>query len=220
MATYPPVRAALSLAAQRDKGKLSSGDPWLLLADVVYQDATHIRLARNVDDVQFDAGDGLGIQTYQKFAFDLQIERSGNGQLPTIQLQASNVMGLLQTEIEAYAGAVGAQVKLYFVNTANPAGEGDIAITSMIMRTECTTDTVTFALGAPRPQQQLFPKFLYRANFCMWVYKSAQCGYTGALPTCDLTFDGANGCKVHNNSTRFGAFPGIGTNGASIASQT
>jgi len=220
MATYPPVRAVLSLASQYDKGKLASGDPWLVLVKITWQDATVIRLARNVDDVQYDSGDGSGIQTYQKFSFDISIERQGNGQLPTIQLKASNVLGLLQTEIEAFSGAVGSTVDIHFVNTANLKGEGDIAISSTIMRTECTVDDVTFTLGAPKPQQQLFPKFLYRANFCMWVYRSEQCGYTGTLPTCDLTFDGPAGCKVHGIQQRFGAFPGIGTNGASIASQT
>lgn len=32
---------------------------------------------------------------------------------------------------------------------------------------------------------------------CAWKYKSAQCSYAGALPTCDLTFDGINGCLAH-----------------------
>jgi len=67
----------------------------------------------------------------------------------------------------------------------------------------------------------LFPKFLYRANFCMYVshYKSIWCGYTGALTNCDGTYNGANGCQVHNNAGRFGAFPGIGTNGTVLAAQ-
>lgn len=232
MATLPPALNVLSLAAQRDKGKLSSADPWLMLLDVIWQ-GQHVRMARNVDDVQFDAGDGLGIQTYQKFNFDLSVEQNANGQLPTIQIQASNVLGLLQGYIEEFAGAVGALANIYFVNTAHAAGEANIAITTLIVRTQCSQQKVTFTLGAPKPQQQLFPRFLYRADFCMWVAnyntpaKQAAndptgkwCGYIGALPNCDGTFNGTNGCTVHANQERFGAFPGIGTNGASIASQT
>lgn len=32
---------------------------------------------------------------------------------------------------------------------------------------------------------------------CVHSYKDAECGYTGSLPTCDYTLDGANGCRTH-----------------------
>ena len=35
---------------------------------------------------------------------------------------------------------------------------------------------------------------------CPCVYKSAICGYTGSLPSCDKTLED---CKQHNNSERF-----------------
>ena len=219
MATLPPVAAILSLAAQADKGKLASGESIIMLADVNWQ-GQHVRVARNVDNVTFDAGDGLGPQVYQKFAFDLSIERAAGSQLPSIQLKASNVLGLLQAQVEQYEGLVGGTVALYFVNTANASGEVQLALSTLIISTKCTADDVTFSLGAPKPQLQLFPRFLYRADFCIWVYKSKQCGYTGTLATCDLTYSGANGCGVHSNQTRFGAMPGIAVNGAAIASQT
>lgn len=218
MSTFPAVLSVLSLASAADKGKLASGDAWLLLLDVIWQ-GQHIRLARNVDAVTFDAGDGAGPQSYQPFNFDLIVEKTSGGQLPTIQIKASNILGILQGAIEQYAGAVGATANVYFVNTAQPAGEPDLALSTTIMRTEVTAESVTFTLGAPGPQRQLFPRFLYRANFCMWAYKQKQCGYVGPLPTCSLTFDGPNGCEAHANQSRFGAFLGIGTNGAAIASQ-
>jgi phage-related protein len=54
------------------------------------------------------------------------------------------------------------------------------------------------------------PKRQCIANVCQWVYKSAECGYTGGLPTCDKTLDA---CKAHfgdNAELPFGSFPGIG----------
>ncbi len=219
MSTQPPVAAILSLAAQADKFALASGDAWLMLADINWQ-GQHIRVVRNVDDYTYDAGDGNGPQDYQKFNFDLSVERNSGTQLPSLQLKASNVLGLLQNEIEQYAGVVGATVALYFVNTAHVSGEDSIAIQALIVSTKCDAQSVTFTLGAPKPQQSLFPRYLYRADFCMWVYKGKQCAYSGPLPTCDRTFDGANGCKFHANDMRFGGFPGIATNGAAIASQT
>ena len=212
--------AILSLAAQRDKFLLASGDAWLLLLDIIWN-GQHMRLARNVDAVNFDAGDGNGIQTYQPFNFEFSAEYPGSGQLPTMVLKASNTMRILQGIIEQYAGLAGAIANVYVYNTAHPAGEPDLAVSTTIMKSVSTAEIVTFSLSAPNPLRQLFPKYLYRANFCMYVsqYKSIWCGYTGALNNCDGTYNGTNGCQVNNNASRFGAFPGIGTNGTVLAAQ-
>jgi hypothetical protein len=37
-------------------------------------------------------------------------------------------------------------------------------------------------------------------------YKGAQCGYAGALASCDGTFNGPNGCVAHANQARYGGF--------------
>lgn len=212
--------AVLSLAANQDKSKLASGDAWILLLDLVYN-GEHVRMARNVDAIGFDAGDGLGIQEYTPFNFELTTDQSSTAQLPTILIRASNVMRILQGYIEQFGGLAGATANIYVYNTANPSGEPDLAITSTVMKTDCTAEVVTLSCSAPSPMRTLFPKFLYRASFCMWVsqYKGKQCGYTGALANCDGTYAGANGCLVHDNGIRFGAFPGIGTNGISLAAQ-
>ena len=220
MAAGASPMAILSLASQWDKSKLASGDAWLILLDLVWQ-GQHIRLVPNVDPIQFDAGDGLGVQTYQPFAFSLQYEEGVNGQLPTLTLAASNTMRILQGMIEQYAGLVGATANIYVYNTAHPAGEPDLALNTEILSSSSTASSVTFECGASSPLRKLFPKFLYRANFCIWVssYKGRWCGYTGTIPNCDGTYDGANGCLVHGNGTRFGAFPGVGTNGIALAAQ-
>lgn len=212
--------AVLSLAAQWDKSKLASGDAWILLLDLMWS-GEHFRFARNIDAINFDAGDGLGIQTYQPFNFELSVEDPGGAQLPTVLVRASNTMRILQGIIEQYAGVVGATANIYVYNTAHPAGEPDLALTTTVMKTTCTASLVTLSLSAVSPMRQLFPMFLYRADFCMWVskYKGAQCGYTGSLANCDGTYNGTNGCIVHDNATRFGAFPGIGTNGIVLAAQ-
>jgi phage-related protein len=212
--------AVLSIAAQRDKFLLASADAWILLLDIIWN-TEHFRFARNVDPIEFDAGDGNGIQTYQPFNFEFSADQPGQAQLPTMLLRVSNTMRILQGIIEQYAGIAGATANIYVYNTAHPAGEPDLAISTTVMKSVCTAEIVTFTLAALNPLRQLFPKFLYRATFCMWVsnYKGTQCGYTGSLPNCDGTYDGANGCIVHDNAERFGAFPGIGTNGTVLAAQ-
>lgn len=220
-ANFPANMTVLSLAAAADRSRLASGDSWLMLVDFNWQ-GQHLRLVRNVNNWTFDAGDGLGPQSYEAFNMELEVELPSGSQLASMTLKASNILGLLQTEIEQYAGGVGATASIYFLDTAAPGGEAELAIVASILQTDVLVETVNFKLGPPSPAKLLFPRFLYRANFCIWIvnYKGPQCGYVGEIATCDGTLDGGNGCKVHANQQRFGGFPGIGTNGASIAGQT
>ena len=211
--------AILSRVAAMDKRKLSSTTPWLLLVDFCWQ-GQHVRVVRNTDAVTFDAGDGAGPQTYQPLAFELAgAQATSDGSLPQISLKVSNVGRIAEGAIVQYQGAAGATANIYVLNTDNPAGEPELALETTIMRTSTSPAWVTFTLSAASPLRSLFPKFLYYQGTCMWQYKGQQCLYSGALVTCDLTFDGANGCIAHGNQVRFGGFPGIGTNGATIAGQ-
>ncbi len=210
--------ASLSLAAAQDKHKLSSTASWLLLVDLCWQ-GQHVRVVRNTEAVTFDAGDGFGPQSYQPLAFELtNAEAKNDGSLPQISLKVSNVNRLVEGAIVQYQGAAGATCNIYVLNTDNPSGEPEIALETVIIRTTTDAKWVTFTCGAMSPLRMLFPKRLYYQNTCMWRYKSAQCGYAGTINSCSLTYDGANGCVSHANQKRFGGFPGIGSNGASVAS--
>lgn len=211
--------AALSLASAKDKHKLASTACWLLLIDFVWN-GEHVRLVRNVDPVTFDAGDGAGPQTYTPFNFELDgASVKNDGSLPQITLKVSNVNRLVEGAIVQYSGVAGAQANIYVLNTDNPSGEPEIALETTIIRTTTDSKFATFTCGALSPLRRLFPPRLYYAGTCMWRYKGARCQYTGNLPTCDLSFDGTNGCIAHANQQRYGGFPGIATNGANIASQ-
>ena len=227
MSTVRPPLNLLSVLANVERHKIASGEPWILLMDIEWPGNTaldpgvtqqHLRLARNLDPVTFDAGDGNGPQEYQPFNFEVgDFQVSSNGAVPTLEIKASNVMLVLQGLIEQYAGVVGANLYLYVLNAANPAGEPDLALQFTILETNSDDKLVHLKLGAPSPMRRLFPLLMYWPNFCIWKYKSTQCGYTGALPTCSRTLDGTTGCEAHNNQVRFGGFPGIDSNGAQAA---
>jgi phage-related protein len=211
--------AALSHAAAADKYKLASTTPWLLLVDFNWQ-GQHLRFVRNTDAVTFDAGDGAGPQTYQPLAFELVGAQTGtDGSLPQISLKISNVARMVEGALVQYQGGVGATANIYVLNTDNPAGEPELALQTTILKTTTSPAWVTFTLSAASPLRMLFPKYLYYQGTCKWQYKSVQCQYSGALVTCDLSFDGANGCIAHGNQLRYGGYPGIGSNGASVAGQ-
>ena len=225
MATSRPSFSLLSVASNLERHKLASSEPFLVLMDIAYPgDAApsaqqHLRLARNNDDYTFDAGDGNGTQTYMAFNFSLgDLKVSSDSSVPEMDLVCSNVMRALQGAIVEYQGAVGAQLYLYVVNTANPAGEPDLALAFTIKQTTSDAKSVKFKLGASSPLRRNFPLHYYRPNFCIWKYKSIQCGYTGPMTTCSHTIDGPTGCIAHNNLVRIGTFPGIDSAGIDVAS--
>ena len=253
----PPFNS-LSVASNLERHKLASGDPWLLLLDLVYPGdglpaqppapgappivQTHVRFVRDINPITFDAGDGLGPQEYMPFNFSMgDLNVSSNGSVPDCELKASNILRALQSVLEQTAGVVGANAYLYAVNTANPAGEADLALAFTVKSTNSDAKEVTFKLGASSPIRRNFPINQYRPNFCAHDYNSpvlqaataaaiaagtplldppgVQCGYIGPLTTCTKTVDGPNGCQAHfpNQVLRILAFPGIGTNGAASA---
>jgi phage-related protein len=69
--------------------------------------------------------------------------------------------------------------------------------------------SIEFTLGAENPLALRFPYRQQFRNRCEWVYKGNECRYAGGLPSCDLTLDGDNGCRVHNNTYNFGGFFGL-----------
>jgi phage-related protein len=245
VSTRPPF-SLLSVVANIERHKIASGESWLLLMDLAWPGTNpvtdqHVRLVRNLDPVTFDANDGNGPQDYTPFNFAMgDLSVTSNGSVPDCEVQASNVMRALQQTIEQYAGVVGAALDLYAVNTANPLGEPDLALSFTVKQTISDAKLVHFKLGASSPLRRLFPILMYRPNFCGWQYNSpalqaataaaiaaghplvdpvgAQCGYIGALTTCSHTIDGSTGCIAHSNLIRFGGFPGIDTNGAAVAS--
>jgi phage-related protein len=240
----PPI-SLLSVVANIERHKLSSGEPFLLLFCLQYPgpadpDASqqYVRMVRNTDPVTFDAGDGQGPQEYTPFNFDVgEISISSTGAVPELEMHASNVMRALQSILEQFSGAVGASLSLFVVNAANPAGEPDLAMNFEVKQTVSDAKLVTIKLGASSPMRRLFPLFMYRSNYCCWSYNSPalqakaaadssfrnpgkQCGYIGSMSTCSKTIDGATGCKAHfpNSPMRGLFFPGIDSNGAAVAS--
>ena len=42
---------------------------------------------------------------------------------------------------------------------------------------------------------------------CPWIFKGPECGYSGALSTCNKLYNDAGGCSGRSNQHRFGGFP-------------
>lgn len=206
--------ANISIAASLEKAKLSSGSPWYALVVITWPDGSALRLVRNTDDIQFDCGDGHGVQTYTAFNWKFDtLEQKSDGSIPTWGVKCSNVNRSVEALLEQFGGGVGGNVAIYVVNGSSLKREAELELYFSIVESGSDVHWVTFTLGAPSPFRILYIRHTFAPDRCIWQYKSTQCGYTGSLPTCSLSLVDSNGCRVHANAANFGGFPGIDSNG-------
>jgi lambda family phage minor tail protein L len=169
--------------------------------------------------------------SYLRFPVEAEgFEYSGNGQLPRPKVRVSNILGtitaLLLSLPDGLEGAKFTRIRTLaryidganFPGGTNPYGTPDPTaefpreIFYVDRKVSETRDVVEFELAAAFDLAGVrAPKRQCIANICQWVYRSAECGYTGGLPTCTKTLDD---CKAHfgaNSELPYGSFPGIGS---------
>jgi lambda family phage minor tail protein L len=154
---------------------------------------------------------------------------SGNGQLPRPSIKVANVLGtitsLLLTLPMGLEGAKVTRLRTHaryldavnFPSNVNPLGTPDPTaeypreVYFIDRRKSESRDMVEFELAAAFDLAGVrAPKRQVIASICPWVYKSAECGYSGALATCAKSLAD---CRTHfgsNAQLPFGGFPGAG----------
>lgn len=68
----------------------------------------------------------------------------------------------------------------------------------------------TLDLTNESPMRWRFPQRTMIKAFCQWVFRSPECGYTGADASCSKTI---GDCRNKGNIHRIGCFPGCGSGG-------
>lgn len=202
----------ISVSTILEKNKLTSGVAFVVLAKLeILNTATQtfvetLYLANNTENVVF------GGQTYIAFPFRIDL-RYEAGAVPEITMSATDFQSVLLGKLNTYAGATGSRVTITIVNTANLAQGAEVEEVFEVIGTSASEWVISIRLGAESPLARQFPARTQMKDRCSWKYKSAECGYTGSMPTCDLSLQGANGCAAHNNTINFGGFPGIQNRG-------
>ena len=157
-------------------------------------------------------------------------EYTGNGQLPRPSIRISNALNLitalLLTVPDGIEGAKVTRIRTLarYIDAANwstginplgtpdPTAEFPREIYYIDRKSIENASIVEFELAAAFDLAGVrAPKRQCIGNVCQWVYKSAECGYSGSLPDCTKTVEG---CKEHfgeNGELPFGSFPGVGT---------
>ncbi len=200
----------LSSSLLIEKNKLSSVNPWLILLEVTFPDATKLFLVKNTDDITFQN------QLYTAFPFELDVISGDNkGEVPTVTLKVSNVTRAIQAYLEELEGMVGSEVTIKFVNYGYLSENfSDLEMTFDILSSKSDAFWVTFILGAPNPLRRRFPVLRYIAGHCAWEFKSRECNYVGDASFCGRSLDY---CRLLDNSGRYGGFPGLNPTGVKIA---
>lgn len=199
---------SLSIASIIEKNRLASDTPYLVALDIGVIDPNTgstvetLYVVNNTENITWNGN------TYSAAAFDIEM-KSESGQLVEVQLSIKDYTRLVQQRMQQYGGGVGFNVTVSIINSGNLAQGAEVQEFFEVTGAESNEYVCSFTLGAENAVAKTFPRRRQSRDYCQWRYKSADCGYTGTAPSCDLTLNGANGCKAHNNSIRFGGFPGI-----------
>jgi len=204
----------LSVASVIEKNRIASDVPFLVCLDidvidpVTQNEMEKLHLVRNNEDFTYNGF------LYKAIQFDIEINQESGAQGP-VSLAIVDYTKAIQGRMQAYGGGIGFKVTMMVINSGAPLQPPEVIENFEVVGASASEYVTTFTLGVENALAKVFPRRKQLRDFCQWRYKeSGTCNYTGALPTCDLTLQGPNGCAAHGNSIRFGAFPGINSNGA------
>lgn len=205
---------SLSIASVIEKNRLSSDVPFLVCIDIQVIDpitsafVEMLHLVRNSENITFNGFE------YQALMFDINLKSEAGSQSP-VSLTVTDYTKALQGRMQAYGGGVGFKVTVMVVNAGALNQPPEVIEDFEVVGASASDYVSTFDLGVESALSKTFPRRRQTRDFCQWRYKDPNtCGYTGALPKCDLSLQGTNGCAAHTNTIRFGAYPGISSNGA------
>lgn len=203
--------STVSLDTYINKNMVDSEVPMLVALEVdVYDPDTSqfvetLRVVRNNEDIE------LAGELYTASAFEISITTSSDEE-PTMSLTVVDITQTIQKFMSQYRGANGSRVTAHFFFA--PSTVVAVADTSYVFSVLTSSSresdySITWTIGAETQLNYLIPSRKQYKERCQWRYKGEECGYTGPLETCDLSLSGGNGCRAHDNQTRFGGYPGI-----------
>ena len=193
------------------KNSIRQEEPWLILLEITLnnQEEDIIRLVRNTEDFTFEG------EVFTAFNFELDLNKiSNNGEIPSLKLSVSNQEQTLTTYLEELSGMVGSSVKIIIINEGEPSSSYvELEQSWDVVQTSVDESMVIFQLSLPNLLMVRYPLTRFISTHCSHTYREIECGYVGVLPTCKRTLDD---CRVHENTARYGGYPGLSSDGIRI----
>lgn len=176
------------------------------IGPVVFESAATYRFAEFNEDVHF------GGRTYLAFPISHDTIRADvEDTVDSVRLAVSNTDLFMSRLVSDNNGLRGGKVTILTVfqnlldNPDNKIIKFEGHIQGCVVNHAVASFMVTSKLDV---QDVRVPRRIFRKDICQWVFKDVTtCKYAGALPTCDKTIEGTNGCRSHNNIQSFGGFP-------------
>jgi len=193
-----------------EKNKLGSTSPWILLYEIqVDATPTSYYFAAYPESVDWN-----GVTWTPMGVRHTDFKEDAKGSIPSATLTIGDPLRIVGNTLEAGENIIGYTTKIHLVHSTyltdpSAAVTHEYEVTGATL----TQDAVSLTLGLSGLIVRSFPSNRFLRDSCRWRYKSTECGYIGALASCDKTLQGGDGCESHNNEPRFGGFPSIPTNG-------
>lgn len=200
----------LSIASVLEKNKVHSDNALTIAMVIDVADPITGQHVETLRIVNYDTDLTIDGELFTKIGFDLNLKDDA-GELQNIQLTIQDQAGLIRPYLQTYRGAVGSSATMMVV-TVDPDDNTtlvDFSEIFEIISVSAPDYAITIELGAENPLTRAFPARVQFRDRCPFRYKSRRCGYSGSMPSCDLTLTGANGCRAHDNEKRFGGYPAI-----------
>lgn len=179
------------------KNLLRSVTPWVWLLLIRANADDAFRFAVHDQPVEWNG------YTYAPFPCILAAQQqTSHGVLSDFSLEVSNLSKEVTRRLEADE-VIDEILTASLVNLDNLDSTTKVAYSTRyrILSADVNLTSVRFGLGQWNLYNSPFPAQSFRRNKCKYIYGDKQCGYdtgrSGALATCDLTKDGANGCTAH-----------------------
>jgi lambda family phage minor tail protein L len=156
------------------------------------------------ENVTFD-----GVE-YTRFPISHEfISENNQGEINRVKIRLANVTRLIEMYLEEYDFR-GLEVVIRMV-WADELADSESFIDDIFYIDSYTADenNVEFTLTGKFDVLGVdLPARRYARNYCVWKFKSPECGYGGSELTCTKT---QSRCKELGNYIRFGGFPSVPT---------
>ncbi|NQZ53213.1 MAG: hypothetical protein HRT93_03055 [Piscirickettsiaceae bacterium] len=197
----------LSVATVEEKNRIDSEFPFLVCLEIDVKTSLGVfvetlYLVNNPEDFDYDGN------TYVAFPFEIELGTEA-GQEPNVTVTIQDISGAVKQRMNEYGGGVGFEVRVMVVSTADSSLPPEMVETFSVRDTSVNDFVVKWTLSSELHLLLNFPRRRQLRDRCPWAYKSVECGYAGAMSSCDFTLQGPNGCGVHENALNFGGFPSI-----------
>ena len=190
-------------AAIFEKNRLSSTGVWIYLLEITIPGISEtIKICKNTEKITWNGS------TYQAFPFSLNsMSENSTNEIPTLQIQISNITREIQAMLESTNGAAGATLKLMLIHNKHladtePTWQGTFALLSAV----CDEQWVTLSVGQAYSTSSRRPLWTEQKYICRWHYGDICCAVAAATkttyPACDKSIAS---CKIRGNDSRYGA---------------